>query len=156
SRAGAVAGVIQSDVPGVDCAAACTTLWNQGATVSLTASPSSSTRFVHWAGACAGNGTCSLTLTQATSAVAVFGPLRIPLRLSVAGKGRIACTPRCGKTATAGNALIFHAIATKGWKFKDWTGACKGKRAVCEPTTDFALAARAVFTHVRVAKKKSL
>lgn len=154
SRAGAVAGEIRSDLPGVDCTSACTTLWNQGSAVSLTATPSATTRFVHWAGACTGSGTCSLTLTQALSAVAVFGPLRIPLRLSVAGKGRIACTPRCGTTATAGSALIFRALATKGWRFKGWTGACKGKPAVCEPATDFALATRAVFAHVRVAKKK--
>jgi hypothetical protein len=154
SRAGAVAGEIQSDVPGVDCTAACRTLWGQGSQISLTASPSQSTRFVRWAGGCAGDGDCSLTLTQATSVVAVFGPLRIPLRLSVTGKGRIACTPRCGKTATAGNALIFQAVATKGWKFKRWTGACKGKSAFCEPATDFALTTRAVFARVHVAKKK--
>jgi len=153
SRAGAVAGVIRSDLPGVDCTAACMTLWDQGSQVSLTASPSGATRFVRWAGACSGNGDCTLTLSQAASAVAVFGPLRIPLRLSVSGKGRIACTPKCGKTVTAGNALIFRAVATKGWKFKHWTGACKGTFAVCEPATDFGLTARAIFAHVATKKR---
>lgn len=138
-------GSVRSDVPGLDCAAACTTQWDQGALVSLVAVPANTSRFVHWTGACAGNGDCALTLDQAKSTVAAFGPLRIPLRVSSAGKGRIACTPRCVKSFSAGDALTLRAVPTKGWRFSGWTGGCKGARLICRPKTDYALTVRATF-----------
>jgi uncharacterized repeat protein (TIGR02543 family) len=76
---------------------------------------------------------------------AVFGPLRIPLRVSVAGKGTVKCTPACKKTFPAGDALTLKAVPAKGWRFTGWSGGCKGTRPVCKPATDFALTVRASF-----------
>ena len=80
---------VTSDVPGVDCSATCCTQWDPGTVVSLDAEPAATDRFVRWTGACTGAGTCQLTLAQATSVTAVYGPLRIPVRLSIAGKGKV-------------------------------------------------------------------
>jgi len=88
-------GSVTSDVPGVSCTAACTSQWDPGSQVILTADGGSATRFVRWSGACAGENDCLLTLTQPASATAVFGPLRIPLKVATAGKGSVKCTPRC-------------------------------------------------------------
>ena len=52
SVAFAGAGEIQSDLPGVDCTSTCTTQWDSGTLVALTALPAKSDRFVHWTGAC--------------------------------------------------------------------------------------------------------
>ena len=78
---------------------------------------------------------------------AVFGPLRIPVRLSTTGQGKVTCTPKCAKTFAAGNVLRLNAVAAKGWKFAGWAGgACKGTRPTCTPATDYALTVTARFT----------
>jgi hypothetical protein len=138
-------GEVVSDVPGVDCTSACTTQWDQGAGMMLVASPAAGQRFVRWGGACTGNGTCQLKVNQATTATAVFGPTRIPLRISTAGHGTVACTPKCTKTYPGGNPLTLRALAASGWRFARWSGGCAGTRPVCRPATDFALSVRATF-----------
>ncbi len=139
------AGEITSDMPGVDCTAVCTTQWDQGAVVTLIADPAPTDRFVRWSGACSGNGPCALTLSASVSATAVYGPLRIPVRLSTTGKGKIACTPACGKSFTGGDPLTLRAVPAKGSRFVRWSGACKGVRPTCRPVTDFSVTARATF-----------
>jgi hypothetical protein len=144
------AGRVTSDLPGLDCSAACTTQWDPGTSVTLTAQPPDTSRFVDWTGACTGPETdCTVQLTQAASVTALFGPLAIPLRVSVAGKGRVACSPACTKTFNAGDSLTLRAVPAKGWRFSGWSGACKGTRLVCSPPTDFALTVRATFKKKR-------
>jgi Divergent InlB B-repeat domain len=139
------AGTVTSDVPGVDCTAACSTQWDPGTVVNLDAEPSGADRFVKWTGACTGGGDCQLTLAQADSATAVFGPLRIPLHITTVGKGKVTCTPKCAKTLAAGNFLSLKAVATKGWRFAGWGDACKGVRLTCTPATDYGLSVTARF-----------
>lgn len=139
------AGRITSDIPGVDCTAACSTQWDHGAAVTLTAAPASSDRFVRWTGACTGNDPCALTLNAPTTAIAVFGPLRVPLRLSVAGKGKITCGRLCAKTIAGGDPITLRAVPAKGFTFVRWSGACKGTKLTCRPATDFALSVHAAF-----------
>jgi hypothetical protein len=142
-------GTITSDVPGVDCAVSCTTQWDQGAELRLNAVPAASDRFIRWSGSCTGNTDCVLKLAQAATATAVFGPLRIPVRLSVAGKGRIVCVPACGRMAPGGEPLSLRALPVEGWKFARWSGACTGTRPLCRPATTYSVVARAVFTKRR-------
>jgi hypothetical protein len=139
------AGTVSSDAPGVDCTATCTTNWDQGSHPSLSADGAAGTRFIRWSGACTGTADCEATLSQPQSVTAVFGPLRIPVRMTIAGKGRVACSPACSKSFPAGDALHLRAVARKGWRFAGWGGACKGKRLTCSPATDFALSVRATF-----------
>lgn len=138
-------GTVTSDVPGVDCSAACSTSWDQGWAVRLDAAPGPGQRFVKWAGACTGKGLCPLTMSQPEAATAVFGPVRIPLKVTTAGRGRVACTPACAKTFRAGALLTLRAVPAKGWKFTRWSGGCKGTRPTCRPATNFALSVRAMF-----------
>jgi len=142
-------GSVKSTVPGVDCSASCTTQWDQGSAVTLTATPSAGARFVRWTGACSGRVGCTLVLSQSASASAVFGPTTIPVRVTAAGKGRVVCSPRCSSRFTAGTPLLLRAVAASGWRFAGWSGACKGARPTCSPTTDFAVSARATFKKKR-------
>jgi hypothetical protein len=148
-------GHVVSDVPGVDCTVTCTTQWDKGSQVVLSPNATNNSRFVHWGGACIGEGTCALNIASATSATAVFGPLTIPLRQSVTGKGSIVCVPGpCKRTLVAGDKLTLRATAAKGWKFLRWTGGCTGTTIVCKPKTDFALTVHAAFKRLPVTKKR--
>jgi hypothetical protein len=148
-------GHVVSDVPGVDCAASCTTQWDKGSTVVLSPTASNNSRFVRWGGACAGEGTCVLDLAGATSATATFGPVTIPFRQGVTGKGSVVCRPGpCKRVLVAGNKLTLTATPSKGWKFLRWTGGCTGTRIVCTPKTDFALTVHAAFKRLPVTKAK--
>ena len=142
-------GTITSDVPGVACTAVCTTQWDQGSQLRLTAVPGATDRFIRWSGSCSGSTDCVLKLDQAAHATALFGPLRIPVSLSVTGKGRIACTPACGRSMLGGDPLSLRALPATGWRFSRWSGACKGTRPVCRPATSYSVAARAIFTKQR-------
>ena len=137
-------GEVTSDLPGVDCASGCTTQWDNGSKVVLQADGTGNQRFVRWQGACTGYD-CSLDLTQPATVTAVFGPTQIPLKVTVAGKGTVACTPTCTKRFPGGDPLRLRAVAAKGWKFTGWSGGCKGTRPTCSPATDFALTVKATF-----------
>jgi hypothetical protein len=114
--------------------------------VTLTAQSTATTRFVHWSGGCRGNLPCVVKLDQPVSVSALFGPLRIPVRVTVTGKGTVACTPRCTKTFPGGNQLTLRAVPAKGWRFVSWSGSsCKGRLPLCRPVTDFSVSARATF-----------
>lgn len=140
------AGAVSSPLPGLDCTASCTTQWDPGALVPLNAEPAGSGRFIGWKGACTGRGTCLVTLAQSQSVTALFGPLRVPVRVTTSGKGTVACRPTCGKTVAAGNTLRLRAVPAKGWRFAGWAGACKGARRACAPATDHAVTVTARFT----------
>jgi hypothetical protein len=138
-------GSVVSDVPGVDCTLTCTTQWDQGSTLTLMPAPKPGSRFVRWQGACSGIAYCALDVTAPVAVRALFGPVTIPLRVSTAGEGRVACTPTCGKTFKAGRALTLRAVPAKKWRFVRWSGGCTGTRPTCRPATDFALSVRATF-----------
>lgn len=140
------AGHVISNVPGLDCRTACTTTWDGGSVILLNAEGvAGSTRFVGWRGACSGNLACEIDNESPTTVTAVFGPLRIPVRLSTAGRGGIACAPRCGSSIRAGTTLRLTAMPARGWRFAGWSGACRGTQPACRPATDFALSVRATF-----------
>jgi hypothetical protein len=139
------AGRVTSAASGVDCTTGCTTRWQSGADVWLTGEGTATTRFVRWTGACTGADDCRLSPSEAATVTAVFGPLTVPVRTSVSGRGRVVCSPRCSARFAAGNVLTLRAVAQTGWRFTGWSGACRGARPVCRPATDFGLSARAVF-----------
>jgi len=137
-------GTLVSDIPGVKCAS-CTTLWDQGWSPTLFPVADGGHRFVRWSGACTGTGSCTVQMTGPQTVTALFGPERVDLHVTTAGRGRVACTPSCTKRFKAGDALTLRAVPAKGWKFTGWSGGCKGARPVCKPATDFALSVRATF-----------
>jgi hypothetical protein len=147
------AGSVASDMPGVECSQDCGTQWDQGTTVSLFATPATGSRFVRWTGSCTGSSDCVLSLTQAASTTAIFGPALVAFHASVAGKGKVACSPACAREIAAGDPLTLRAVAAKGWKFARWSGGCKGTRATCRPKTTAALSVRATFTKLKAKPK---
>ncbi len=130
-------GSVESDLPGIDCSASCTTEWDAGTTVSLEALPAAGQRFVRWSGACRGSLECDVALSTGASVGVLFAPERFGIVVSVSGKGAVAGAGpvcrigRCARQATSYLPLRLRATAAKGWSFAGWTGACRGRAAVC-------------------------
>jgi hypothetical protein len=140
------AGSVTSDVPGIECAAACTTQWDAGSSLTLTAQHAAGSRFVGWSGACHGRLPCTLSVGAPQAVTATFGPLRVPLSVRITGRGSVRCTPKCSRPFPAGASLTLRAVPAKGWRFASWSGDCAGARiATCRPRTDFHVTARAIF-----------
>ncbi len=146
-------GRVTSDVPGVDCAAACSTQWNRGEDVTLTAEPSDGLRFVRWSGACNGAGPCVLRLADSASAAALFAPLTYRLSLSVTGRGQIrgapggvACPARCSSSLRSYAPVTLRATPAKGWRLQRWAGACQSTKPTCTVPMRSNATARAVFS----------
>jgi hypothetical protein len=142
------AGTVSGDVPGLDCAASCTTEWDVSAPLSLTAEPARGQRFVRWGGACSGDGNCSLLLDAGKRVTALFAPETFRLSLVVRGSGSVTgpaaairCAARCTKAVTSHEPVRLTATARTGWRLKAWAGACRGSKPVCTlPMTKASLA----------------
>ena len=149
------AGRVTSDVPGVDCARSCRTDWSPGSTASLTATPADGFRFVRWQGKdCAtwGDSPCELTVSGPMQAVALFAPERFRVAIAVSGKGRvtsepygISCPRRCSAGLESYEPVALTARPAKGWKFRRWSGACRGTKPTCDLPLNRAAQARALF-----------
>jgi hypothetical protein len=144
-------GSVESDIPGVDCTASCTTEWDAGTSVSLEALAGEGQRFVRWSGACTGALRCEVALPAAASVGAQFAPERFGIAVSIAGRGAVtgAGAPcrlaRCARQATSYTPLRLRATAARAWRFAGWTGACSGRNAVCTLPMTKTSAVRARF-----------
>jgi hypothetical protein len=145
-------GRVVADVPGLDCTQACTTTWNSGTRLVLTPTPSTGAKVVRWSGPCAGTSQCSLVTGQNPSASVFFAPATYRLAVRVAGRGKvrssgseIACPGRCAASVSSYTPFRLTASAQPGWRFKTWSGACRGKRPACVLPMTGNASARAVF-----------
>ena len=63
-------GSVAADVPRMQCAATCTTTWNAGQRLTLSAAPGSGAKLVRWEGACSGSGSCAVDVTPGAAVTA--------------------------------------------------------------------------------------
>jgi hypothetical protein len=145
-------GTVTADVPGLQCSASCTTTWNSGQTVALTAAPGAGMKLVRWGGACSGSGACTLNVSPGVQVSALFAPAAFRLTVSVGGRGSvrssrtgIACRPRCSASFPSFAPVKLTATPAKGWKLRAWSGACRGSRKSCTVPMSAATRARATF-----------
>jgi hypothetical protein len=147
-------GSVESDVPGVECAASCATDWDAGSAVSLEPIPAGGQRFVRWTAGCTGAGPCALKLDAPRSVTALFAPERFGLVVSVAGKGRVTgagapcAVARCVRSATSYTPLRMRAAPAAGWRLAGWGGACSGHAATCTVPMAKTSAVRARFVRL--------
>jgi hypothetical protein len=147
-------GSVTADVPGLLCAASCTTTWNSGQRLALSATPASGSRLVRWSGACSGSTACTVTVAPGAAVTAVFGPASFRLTVAVNGRGAvrssragITCRPQCSASFPSFSPVRLTATPAKGWKLRSWTGACRGSKRTC--TVPMSAATRAGATFVR-------
>jgi hypothetical protein len=149
-------GGVSSDVPGLECAATCTTTWNTGTGLTLTASPRAGAKLVRWSGACTGATNCTVTVGQAGAVTALFAPATYRVSVRVTGQGTvrsgragITCRPRCASAFPSHVPLRLTAKPAEGWRFRGWAGACRGPTLTCTVPMTSAAQARAVFVRAR-------
>jgi photosystem II stability/assembly factor-like uncharacterized protein/subtilisin-like proprotein convertase family protein len=118
-----------------------------GSTVTLTASPVTGSFFTGWGGACAGTGTCTITLSSATTVTATFEAgawlgVSKPVLGSTYGMvwstpSGVNCGSTCSKTFPLGTAVTLTASPLAGYAFDSWGGACAGQSTpTCELVMD--------------------
>ena len=71
-KAGTGSGTVTSSPAGINCGADCSESYAYNTLVTLTAAPSSDSMFDGWSGACAGVGSCVVTMIDAKSVTATF------------------------------------------------------------------------------------
>ena len=129
---GAGAGVVTSDVGGIDCPVECAGTFGRGRTVTLTADPSEGSRFEGWAGeTCSGTGPCQVTMTQDFAVKAFFAPETALLSVSKQGAGAgvivtdpagIDCGGVCSAEFNLGSSVALEVIPAPGSVFVEWQG----------------------------------
>lgn len=73
-KTGSGSGTVTSSPAGIDCGSTCSGGFNDGASVTLTATPAAGSKFDGWSGGCAGVGDCTLIAKGALAVSAAFSP----------------------------------------------------------------------------------
>jgi hypothetical protein len=152
TTAGSGTGHVTSDAGAVDCPGACSTAQEQGAEVTLSATPEPGSHFAGWAGACTGLDACPVTLDTAKNVKATFSlDGSMTLNVTVKGKGHVVSTPagvncaaHCTVSFDSDTLVALRAVPAKGYKLSAWSGACSGK-AHCTVQLSAARSVRATF-----------
>jgi len=160
---GSVDGIVTSNQGGINCGGVntgiCTTTLTNGASVTLTATPTSPTTFGGWGGDCAFAGTattCTLTMTASKAVSVTFNPpppppgtfsltVTPPSNGSVTGSG-ISCPGDCSEPYSSGASVSLTANPNPGYSFGGWGGDCAGQGNPCPLTMTAAKSVTATFT----------
>jgi endoglucanase len=156
ARQGNASGTV-SGSGGILCGTTCSADFPSGTVVTITATPAAGGTFAGWSGACTGTAqTCTLTMSQAQSAVATFNSCcsTITLTVNKAGTGSgtvtsstggINCGGTCSATYASGTAVTLTATIAAGSTFSGWSGACTGTASTCVVTMTAAQTVNATF-----------
>lgn len=107
-RNGTGSGTVAASSGAIDCGSTCVGAYADGTMLTLTATPSGTSRFTGWLGPCTGTGACPLTIAGATTVRATFAPLAIgPPRLDADGTGD-------SKPITDGLLIVRHLFGLGG------------------------------------------
>ncbi|MBL8916319.1 MAG: hypothetical protein JNM17_36805, partial [Archangium sp.] len=155
AKSGSGNGAVTSAPAGIDCGTSCTTDFDAGTVVTLTATPDGASSFAGWSGACTGSGACVVTMSAAANVTATFSATPFALTVIRAGTGGgtvssspagIACGTTCSSTFPASTVVTLTAAADATSTFTGWSGAgCSGTGS-CTVTISAALTVTATFT----------
>jgi hypothetical protein len=154
AKAGGGAGNVASSPGGISCGSTCSGSFLNGASVTLTATPSSGSTFGGWSGACSSSSTTCIVAMNADKAVtATFRSMRTLTVLPAgSGAGLVASTPagiNCGSTCSAaldrGTNVTLTATPFPGSIFGGWSGACSGTSLTCPVNMTDAQSVTATF-----------
>ena len=163
TKSGTGTGTVTSTPAGISCGATCSAEFEEGKEVELKAEAAAGSEFVKWSGACAGSGTCKVTMSAAKEVTAEFKLLakakfKLTVTKSGTGTGTVTSTPAgisCGATCSAefeeGKEVELKAEAAAGSEFVKWGGACAGT-GTCKVTMSAAKSVQAIFKTIPIRK----
>jgi hypothetical protein len=134
SKAGTGDGQVSSSPAGISCGATCQASFDDGSSLTLTATPDAASVFTGWSG-CSSSGpnTCTVTLSQAQTVIATFASNTPTLTISEqgAGSGTVSSNPAgisCGNSCQAnfpiGTLVTLSATPDPGSVFTGFSGDC--------------------------------
>lgn len=141
-------GRVTSSPAGIACSGAtCSSQFDPGASVTLTAAAATSWTFASWSGACSGAAGCALTMNSDAQVTAHFNappppPATAHVIVAVSGRGQvtgvgIVCglgATTCDTTVAASASVTLNAAAASQARFMGWSGACSGANSSCTLT----------------------
>ncbi len=115
---------------GISCGTDCVETIGHGQIVTLTAMPGPDSTFTGWS-ACAGTGTCAVTMDMAKTVTATFTIKSYALTVAKTGPGTvtatgISCGTDCTETFTHGTPVTLTPTTPAGSTFAGWGGSCSG------------------------------
>ena len=157
-KSGEGSGTITSSDKKINCGTACTSTYNSGSSVTLTATVSPGSSFDGWEGACTGiKPTCAATIDSAKAVTAKFSKTIYThgLKVSTSGSGtdkvvsadsKVDCTV-CTVKYPQGTSVTLTAIPAPEWEFDSWIGSgCDSvKMPVCIVKIDGSMSLQASF-----------
>ena len=165
-------GDVISDVGGIDCPEVdCAATFDQGSTVTLTATPDADHEFDGWSGANAADcvsatpDVCALTIDAAKAVTAAFSTIEWDLDVTVFGNGEVSSdvggincpndddAGDCSDTYDQSTVVTLTADPDTNWEFDGWSGAgaedcANASNPVCAVTMDEDEEITATFTLV--------
>ena len=168
TKAGTGSGQVDSADKRLSCGNKCVSPYSAGTAVTLNAKANSGSSFVGWSGACAGTGSCVVTINGITEAIATFNTVAagggggggggtttasFQLKVSTSNPGTVTsdvgginCGAVCQANYASGTAVTLTATPPAGKTFASWSGACTGTTPTCTVTVSASLSAKASFT----------
>jgi len=157
TKAGTGDGTVYSTPAGITCGASCSASFPSGTVVTLVADVAAGSTFAGWGGACTGNATCVVTMSQARSVSATFNTstgtsYTLSVTRAGTGTGAVSSNPAgisCGSTCSApfnsGTTVTLSASVASNSTFAGWSGACAGSATTCTVSMTAARSVTATF-----------
>ena len=141
----------------------CSSQYDSGTDVTLTAAPGANSQFMGWSGACSASGTsttCKVTMSQAQSVTAQFNIIKDPVQITIAGTGygTVTSTPsgldcgnysgapnQCSETVDQGGMVTLTAAAQTNSQFVSWSGCATSSGTECTVDVSQAESVTATF-----------
>mgnify|MGYP006270576123 CR=1 FL=1 len=128
-------GTVTSSPGGIFCGSACSASFDDGVSMTLTATPDPAATFLGWSGACAGtSSSCTVLMDAAHTVSATFAADQsLTVTKTGTGSGLVSSAPAgilCGSACAASyiynTVVTLSATAASGSAFAGWPGACSG------------------------------
>ncbi len=143
-------GTVVSSPAGINCGATCSATFNNGASITLTATADSQSSFTGWSGGvCFGTGLCEFVMSGSTTINAAFTSYTLAVGKTGGGTvtstdGSINCGLTCQQRFRPGSLVTLSATPDVNTIFTGWSGGCSGS-GVCAVTMNGDTAVTADF-----------
>jgi hypothetical protein len=170
AKSGTGGGNVESTDKRIACGSKCASAYPAGTQVTLSAKANSGSTFVGWTGACAGTGSCTVSVAGSMTVGAQFDTVTSSgggggggsgggstgttalLKISIGATGTVTSDPagiNCGSACQAsypkGTAVTLTATPPAGKTFASWSGACSGTATTCTVTMNADASVKALF-----------